>query len=73
MSNKETLYCSFCGKSQYDVKKLITGPQVNICNECVSLSWEICADDSVKRVVGRCVRAVMYPVLRVRSFLRGAA
>lgn len=37
---KNTLYCSFCGKSQHEVKKLIAGPTVFICDECV----EICAD-----------------------------
>ncbi|MGI9449679.1 MAG: ATP-dependent Clp protease ATP-binding subunit ClpX, partial [Geminicoccaceae bacterium] len=37
---KSTLYCSFCGKSQHEVRKLIAGPNVFICNECV----ELCAD-----------------------------
>lgn len=35
------LYCSFCGKSQHDVRKLITGPSVLICDECVDLCVEI--------------------------------
>lgn len=39
-SQKTTLYCSFCGKSQHDVKKLIAGPSIFICDECV----ELCAD-----------------------------
>ncbi|MDR0571635.1 MAG: ATP-dependent Clp protease ATP-binding subunit ClpX [Rickettsiales bacterium] len=39
--NKETLYCSFCGKSQREVKKLIAGPGVNICDSCVSLCAEV--------------------------------
>lgn len=69
----EILYCSFCGKSQRDVKKLIAGPQVNICSECVSLCWEICAEEEVKGFVDYCVRTVMYPVLRFRDFMRGAA
>ncbi|HAT34501.1 MAG TPA: hypothetical protein DCS82_02185, partial [Rhodospirillaceae bacterium] len=33
--SKNTLYCSFCGKSQHEVKKLIAGPTVFICDECV--------------------------------------
>jgi len=33
---KQTLYCSFCGKSQYDVQKLIVGPSVLICDDCVN-------------------------------------
>ena len=34
---RATLYCSFCGKSQYDVLKLIAGPSVLICDECVAI------------------------------------
>ena len=34
---KNTLYCSFCGKSQHEVRKLIAGPTVFICDECVEL------------------------------------
>jgi ATP-dependent Clp protease ATP-binding subunit ClpX len=40
-SSGKTLYCSFCGKSQHEVKKLIAGPSVYICDECVSLCDEI--------------------------------
>src|SRR5215216_5353243 len=36
-----TLYCSFCGKSQHDVRKLIAGPSVYICDECVELCLDI--------------------------------
>ena len=36
----KTLYCSFCGKSQHEVRKLIAGPTVFICGECI----ELCAD-----------------------------
>jgi len=36
-----TLSCSFCGKSQSEVTKLVSGPAVNICNECVELSDDI--------------------------------
>ena len=39
--NKTTLRCSFCGKSQHDVKKLIAGPDVFICNECIKLCSEV--------------------------------
>jgi ATP-dependent Clp protease ATP-binding subunit ClpX len=35
--SKNTLYCSFCGKSQQEVRKLIAGPTVYICDECVEL------------------------------------
>jgi len=36
------LYCSFCGKTQDEVKKLIAGPTVFICDECVDLCKDIC-------------------------------
>lgn len=47
-SNKDdgTLYCSFCGKSQHEVKKLIAGPTVFICNECVELCVDIIREES---------------------------
>ena len=34
---KKSLYCSFCGKDQYEVKKLVAGPTVFICDECVEI------------------------------------
>ena len=44
--NKTTLYCSFCGKSQHEVKKLIAGPSVFICDECVDLCNDIIVEES---------------------------
>ncbi|NCX94524.1 MAG: AAA family ATPase, partial [Gammaproteobacteria bacterium] len=41
----KTLYCSFCGKSQNEVKKLIAGPSVYICDECVHLCTDIVKED----------------------------
>jgi len=41
--SKNTLYCSFCGKSHHEVRKLIAGPTVFICNECVELCMDITA------------------------------
>src|SRR2546422_7013750 len=41
----DTLRCSFCGKSQNEVKKLIAGPTVYICNECIDICIEIISDD----------------------------
>ena len=43
--NKTTLYCSFCGKSQHEVKKLIAGPTVFICDECVELCMDIIREE----------------------------
>ncbi len=44
-SGDSTLYCSFCGKSQHDVKKLIAGPTVFICDECIELCNEIIVEE----------------------------
>lgn len=43
---RNTLYCSFCGKSQHAVRKLIAGPTVFICNECVDACTEILRGES---------------------------
>lgn len=43
---KNTLYCSFCGKSQHEVKKLIAGPTVFICDECVALCMDIIREEN---------------------------
>ncbi|MGL5115884.1 MAG: ATP-dependent Clp protease ATP-binding subunit ClpX [Beijerinckiaceae bacterium] len=43
---KSTLYCSFCGKSQHEVRKLIAGPTVFICDECVELCMDIIREES---------------------------
>jgi ATP-dependent Clp protease ATP-binding subunit ClpX len=45
-NEKERLNCSFCGKSQEDVKKLVAGPGVYICNECIDLCNEIVTEDA---------------------------
>lgn len=42
----DTLYCSFCRKSQHEVKKLIAGPAVLICDKCVQLCVQVIADTS---------------------------
>ena len=44
-SNKNILYCSFCGKSQHEVKKLIAGPTVFICDECVELCMDFIKEE----------------------------
>ena len=44
----ENLFCSFCGKSQKEVKKLIAGPAVYICDECIQLCSEIIEEESEK-------------------------
>ncbi|MBL4617806.1 MAG: ATP-dependent Clp protease ATP-binding subunit ClpX [Robiginitomaculum sp.] len=44
--SKSTLYCSFCGKSQHEVRKLIAGPTVFICDECVELCMDIIREEA---------------------------
>ena len=49
--SKNTLYCSFCGKSQHEVRKLIAGPTVFICDECVELCMEIIREEHKNNLV----------------------
>lgn len=49
--SKNTLYCSFCGKSQHEVRKLIAGPTVFICDECVELCNDIIKEESKSALV----------------------
>jgi ATP-dependent Clp protease ATP-binding subunit ClpX len=48
---KNTLYCSFCGKSQHEVRKLIAGPTVFICDECVELCMDIIREENKTNLV----------------------
>jgi ATP-dependent Clp protease ATP-binding subunit ClpX len=50
---KSTLYCSFCGKSQHEVRKLIAGPTVFICDECVDLCNDIIREESKTALVNK--------------------
>jgi len=49
--SKNTLYCSFCGKSQHEVRKLIAGPNVFVCNECVELCMDIIREENKSSMV----------------------
>ena len=49
--SKNTLYCSFCGKSQHELRKLIAGPTVYICNECVELCMDIIGEENKSSLV----------------------
>ena len=48
---KEDLYCSFCGKNQHEVRKLIAGPTVFICDECVDLCTDIIKEENKTSLV----------------------
>lgn len=64
MSEAPTSYCSFCGKSQHEVTKLIAGPAVFICNECVSLCNEIIRSDEVKKLAAEAAEALIADIRR---------
>ena len=49
--DKDTLFCSFCGKSQKEVKKLIAGPTVFVCDECVELCMDIIKEDGKSKQI----------------------
>ena len=49
--SKSTLYCSFCGKSQHEVRKLIAGPTVFICDECVELCMDIIREENKSSLI----------------------
>lgn len=52
LDDEKLLYCSFCGKSQHEVRKLIAGPSVYVCDECVELCNDIIRDELQEEVVG---------------------
>jgi len=51
--SQNTLYCSFCGKSQHEVRKLIAGPTVFICDECVDLCTDIIREEGKQQLAGQ--------------------
>ncbi|MEJ7860072.1 MAG: ATP-dependent Clp protease ATP-binding subunit ClpX [Pyrinomonadaceae bacterium] len=64
---EEILRCSFCGKSQNEVKKLIAGPSVYICNECIDICNEIINDD--EQTEAATVRSALPKPQEIKSFL----
>ena len=60
-NNKNILYCSFCGKSQHEVKKLIAGPTVFICDECVELCMDIIKEEN-KSVINQKLEGIPSPL-----------
>lgn len=65
--NEEAVYCSFCGKSQNEVRKLIAGPRVYICNECIDICNEIINADKRSETIAS--RAVIPKPVEIKSFL----
>jgi ATP-dependent Clp protease ATP-binding subunit ClpX len=60
-SSEKLLYCSFCGKSQHEVKKLIAGPSVFICDECIELCNDIIRDETAAEQGGKAARDLPTP------------
>ena len=58
-SGEKVLYCSFCGKSQHEVKKLIAGPSVFICDECIELCNDIIRDEVVGAEGGEGIKGTL--------------
>jgi ATP-dependent Clp protease ATP-binding subunit ClpX len=56
-SGEKLLYCSFCGKSQHEVRKLIAGPSVFICDECIELCNDIIREESHAETAGKGVKS----------------
>ncbi len=61
---EKLLYCSFCGKSQHEVRKLIAGPSVFICDECIELCNDIIREE---RPAASRARAATSPTCRRRT------
>ena len=68
-SSDKTLYCSFCGKSQHEVKKLIAGPSVFICDECIDLCNEIIRDELPPETTARDPRGDLPTPLEIKNNL----
>jgi ATP-dependent protease Clp ATPase subunit len=62
-----TFYCSFCGKSQHEVRRLIAGPTEFICDECVELCMDIVKEDIRKRMSDRDGVKVLVREVRLTS------
>ena len=69
-SGEKVLYCSFCGKSQHEVKKLIAGPSVFICDECIELCNDIIRDEApAETAAGKAARSDLPVPTEIKSIL----
>ena len=67
--SKNTLYCSFCGKSQHEVRKLIAGPSVFICDECIELCNDIIREEGTGSEAARADRSKLPTPHEIRQIL----
>src|SRR5207245_2678098 len=63
-SGEKLLYCSFCGKSQHEVRKLIAGPSVFICDECIELCNDIIREETASDKGGEDVENIIQKLLQ---------
>jgi ATP-dependent Clp protease ATP-binding subunit ClpX len=70
-SGEKTLYCSFCGKSQHEVKKLIAGPSVFVCDECIDLCNEIIRDELPAGDIAKDIRSDLPTPAEIKATLDG--
>ncbi len=68
-SNEKTLYCSFCGKSQHEVKKLIAGPSVFICDECIDLCNDVIRDELPPTTLAKDAREKLPTPIEIKQHL----
>jgi ATP-dependent Clp protease ATP-binding subunit ClpX len=69
-SGEKVLYCSFCGKSQHEVKKLIAGPSVFICDECIELCNDIIRDEApAEAAAGKAARSELPVPTEIKDIL----
>jgi len=68
-SGEKLLYCSFCGKSQHEVRKLIAGPSVFICDECIELCNDIIREETATDKGGKGVRSDLPTPREIREIL----
>ena len=69
-SGEKVLYCSFCGKSQHEVKKLIAGPSVFICDECIELCNDIIRDEApAEAAAGKAARSELPVPTEIKAIL----
>ncbi|MGA8050570.1 MAG: ATP-dependent Clp protease ATP-binding subunit ClpX [Burkholderiales bacterium] len=68
-SSEKLLYCSFCGKSQHEVRKLIAGPSVFICDECIELCNDIIREETATDKTGKGVKSDLPTPREIRQIL----
>ena len=68
-SSEKLLYCSFCGKSQHEVRKLIAGPSVFICDECIELCNDIIREETATDKTGKGAKSDLPTPREIRQML----